>query len=669
MSKNNGSLPAQRGKGWRYLLAGLMLGAFQISILAQTSLNIADYGAKGDAVQFYVNTVKNSVVVTTTNQLSSADIGKTVEVFRVGKVTSGVNGYGINTNDYQDLIATITNVVNATNIYLNVTPQDGATSYLPQVTATGVYAVYGTDNTPAFSNVLVAAAAYTNVTVNIPNGTYLCMPVYRYWPNGLFGYAYASIVIRRGGIHFVGESQAGTVLLSRGAWQIKNTSDGTPNNGGAFRGFLFEVDAPITNDYPMSIETMTLDGGVQAGNLDVHGIECNKVDGLGWDQQHSAYLTCDDASQGGTLTHQILTNLTVIHWRGEMIKSIDLNTNGNIAIKNCLFGDGNATALNIYPSWDVRNNTFSNLLQIGEYYQQHYTNTAYFCDNYITNMTGNGLALNGGTGRNPPFVISNNVFTGLPGDAILTTPGDNITITSNQFFNVNYPIVLGAAGYQGTFCNSNITINYNTFSNAPNQGTAFQILGESATDPNRVESVQIYGNTIKGLRNLLTYGWMTNVQIFSNTVASQPNEGIDGNNVVHITRYASDALFALIQTNNFYWTPIYDQTGKTNYINYADGSRFQVVYSVNPNTVYALVETNASLIPEGAQILINNSCTANSGLGQGDFFPVYLNHSLTGNPVIMTQGQVQAFYWNKIRGGYAWMTNRMIPPLNLRTNL
>jgi hypothetical protein len=52
-----------------------------------------------------------------------------------------------------------------------------------------------------------------------------------------------------------------------------------------------------------------------------------------------------------------------------------------------------------------------------------------------------------------------------------------------------------------------------------------------------------------------------------------------------------------------------------------------------------------------------------------DFFSVYLNPNLTGDPVVLAKHQSQVFYWNKIKGGYAWMTNKIIPPLNLRTNL
>src|SRR5690242_12936018 len=104
-----------------------MFSIFQLCSQAQITFNVKDFGAKGDAVQFYVNTVSNSVVVTTTNQFSAADIGKFIEIFRVGKLTYGVNSYGVTTNDNQDLIAVVTNVVAATNLYLNVVQISGGT--------------------------------------------------------------------------------------------------------------------------------------------------------------------------------------------------------------------------------------------------------------------------------------------------------------------------------------------------------------------------------------------------------------------------------------------------------------------------------------------------------------------------------------------------------------
>jgi len=72
-----------------WTIAFLFLPRF--STQSQTIFNVTNFGAVGDAVQLYVNTIANSVVVTTSNRLSSADIGKTIEIFGVGTQSMGLN--------------------------------------------------------------------------------------------------------------------------------------------------------------------------------------------------------------------------------------------------------------------------------------------------------------------------------------------------------------------------------------------------------------------------------------------------------------------------------------------------------------------------------------------------------------------------------------------------
>jgi hypothetical protein len=57
--------------------------AFSLKIVSAPMqvLNVTNYGAIGDAVQFFVNTVSNSVVVTTTNPLPNSAIGDAIELF------------------------------------------------------------------------------------------------------------------------------------------------------------------------------------------------------------------------------------------------------------------------------------------------------------------------------------------------------------------------------------------------------------------------------------------------------------------------------------------------------------------------------------------------------------------------------------------------------------
>ena len=240
------------------LIAAITILVGGISVQAQNTLNVTNYGAVGDAVQFYVNTVSNSVVVTTTNQLSSADIGKTIEVFGAGAQTYGKDSAGNTNFGNQDIVATITNVANGTNIYI---------SQIPQATLTNAFATYGHDNATNFA-LVIAACSGTNDTISIPSGKYLLLPS----TNGA-AYGYASVWIQRGGIHFVGAGMTNTVLLSKGAWTIRS--------GLVWRGFLFEFKLPVTNDYPFSIENLTMDGGLEQGRISIQGIIPNPVDGLG----------------------------------------------------------------------------------------------------------------------------------------------------------------------------------------------------------------------------------------------------------------------------------------------------------------------------------------------------------------------------------------------------
>jgi len=136
----------------------------------------------------------------------------------------------------------------------------------------------------------------------------------------------------------------------------------------------------------------------------------------------------------------------------------------------------------------------------------------------------------------------------------------------------------------------------------------------------------VYGNTLKQPNHMVfflqTYGWTTNIHFFNNDCSSFTSDPRTFASVaVNSGLYGSP--FSLIDTNNLYYIYIYDNVGITNYISYANGSRFMVVYPFQAGTVYALTDTNASQIPPGAQILIQNA-TWNS-----NSIPVYLNSALT----------------------------------------
>jgi hypothetical protein len=610
------------------MLACLLFAGFGISVQAQNTLNVTNYGAVGDAVQFFANTVSNSVVVTTTNPVPDSAIGEAIEVFGAGAVSIAPN--------CQDMVATITNVVNGTNIYV---------SQVPQATLNNTFATYGYNNTTAFQNAIAAVGADTNDTIYIPAGTYLLLPAYR---NSLIT---CSIFLQRGGINFVGAGTNATTLLSQGAWTLVD--------GSVFRGDLVGLFSnSLTDNFPLSFSYLTMDGGVQQGNTSQHDFAASLNDGTGWDITHDAYVVV-----GGLkvcLNYTYFTNVLVQHWRGEEFKSGDGSTNGIIGIYNSTFADGNATALNIYPAWDVRSNLFVNLFQVAEYYQQYSSYPSYFEYNVITNITGNGFAINGGRGNNPPFIIQSNVFyfSANNKNGIETTPGDNVFIISNQFICANLinTIVLGAAGYQGTFDNSNIVVAANDFENAP---IMILLEGGNASDQNRVESLQVYGNTANsggggGVAALICYGWQTNVLFSSNDFS-----GVTYGTFFYSGSYGSQ--YVLVNTNNNYWSRFRDIDGlTTNYISYVGGSRYQLYAAAVPGHFYALTDTDASQIPAGAQIMINNT-TYGSG---SSAMPVYLNSSITGSPVILTNGQTGVFYWHPATK--TWSTsNKPLPPSNL----
>src|SRR5690348_252761 len=116
MTKFKSGIP--RKSLWFRTALFLLVFARTFTMEAQISLNVTNFGARGDAVQIWVNTKKNSTQLTTTNQLSTADVGKTIELFGVGSPSIGINYLGNWSTNQQDMLAVITNVVNRTNIYI-----------------------------------------------------------------------------------------------------------------------------------------------------------------------------------------------------------------------------------------------------------------------------------------------------------------------------------------------------------------------------------------------------------------------------------------------------------------------------------------------------------------------------------------------------------------------
>lgn len=133
--------------------------------ICRGDLNVTNYGAVGDAIQFYANTTSNSVIVKTTNTFTGGDIGKSIEVFGCGTVNGGINSYGTNGGN-QDIVAIITNIVNGTNLYITATAKKSLTN---------AFTTVGHDNS---TNIQAALDAATGVgtTIHIPAGSFLCLP-------------------------------------------------------------------------------------------------------------------------------------------------------------------------------------------------------------------------------------------------------------------------------------------------------------------------------------------------------------------------------------------------------------------------------------------------------------------------------------------------------------
>jgi len=587
-------------------------------------LNVTNFGAVGDAVQFFANTTSNSVLVTTTNRLPTSAIGETIEVFGAGTPTTSSNN--------QDLVTSIANVVNGTNIYV---------SQACQQTLTSTFATYGFNNQPSFQAAITAVGADTNDTIYIPAGRYLLMPTSH---SGV--YSQSAIVLQRGGINFVGAGTNLTILLSRGAWSGINSVN---------RGFLVEVYSPITNNYPVSFSYLTMDGGVQQGNTGYHGFPASLTTGAGWDITHDAFILGGNPSIN--LFQTWFTNVLVQHWRGEEFKSIDNSTNGHIGIYNCTFSDGNATALNVYPAWDVRSNLFVNLFQVAEYYQQYYSYPSYFEYNVITNITGNGFAVNGGRGNNPPFYMESNVFYLSGGNGIETEPADNLYVIGNVFTNVgNYVISfdLSAAGAQGTFYNSNIVITANT---TVNPYLFMQLGGGSGpTDLNSVMNASISNNVFissnpNGFQLITSYGgWTRNISFTGNDCSQLINYP------VYVTTAASGNPYPFVSTNNLYWfeIPVNGALGFTVQITYKSGSRYELIYPYSTNMVISLDDTNAIEMPAGAQMLFTNS-TSN-----GKVVPIFPSANTNIAPIMLPYRQTVIFFWQPWAS--AWSTNNKPPP-------
>jgi hypothetical protein len=581
------------------IACGLMILLLE-SAMAQTMLNVTNYGANGDASVLSVNIISNSSVVTTATLLSSSDIGKSIEIFGGGPLGT--------TNIHQDLLAYITNVIDSTNLYLDRVA--GSTS-------NGCYGVYGTNNAQAFQACI--GAAPSNSIINIPDGTYLIIGASNFisFKATLF-LAYPSIVISKGGLTLQGQSRANTILLGCGAWQNKGSY--------AYRGYMFECRGPVTNNGPLIFDTMTMDGGVQQGLTSYHYFPARTTDGDGWDVTHDAVV---DSGLTGFKT-KTFRNLTIRNWRGEQFKGVDTWTNGFISITNCSFSDGDATALNLPTSHNVDHCTFSNLDQIEEFSEDYVQSPSCFQNCLGTNIVGGNLVINGALSNspNPTYTIRNNVFYHNGG--VSTTPAQNLMITNNLFIatGAGSAINVGVSGYQGSAINSNIVVVGNTFSNF------FTIISVLGTGNNLLDGLLVSNNiaytSVGGASEFAGgYGWGTNM-LFVDNYAYGFGHGLDSRTLPG--QWYLDDFSNIFPTNK-----VNDTVGKTNVITYAFGGIRQQTFTTKPNSVFLIDDTHPAQIPPNAALAITH--TGN--------YPalLYFSASMSGTPIVLTNGQTVKFRW------------------------
>ncbi len=581
-------------------------GLFALADSATASIIVTNYGAKGDLLTLKgVSVVSNSTaIVCPSANFVISDINKLIEVWNAGAFRSVSN---------ETLVATITAISSPSNITVSIAAGR---------TATGLAGVYGTDNRPAFSNAVAACAVPTD-TIIIPEGNYLLIDTNRDgWTYGA-GW-HAGVILFRGGITF--EGQGNVVLTSQGGW--RNDSAGVAN-----REMLFLMLSPMTNNYPLVWKNLTLDGGTQ-GYISNHDYPAHPYDGEGWDTTHHAIAYWQVSSSVILTATNNFFDCTFRGWRGEMIISGLAIQGGFMTASNCVFYDGNATALNMNMAHDWNQCTFHSMRQVEEFYRDYTTNASIIRNCLVTNMFGGAIALNGSYYGCPTYTISNNTFVGC--GMLSTTPAVNVLAVSNNIIGGVSGVQLGSAGYQCTFnCgNSNLVFLGNYFTNVY---YAFSVQG---VGPNFVESVMVASNTFDSCTFIGGgYGWSTNIN-FQNNLSrnSTVNIGwLDGRPSLQ-GQYIKDQ-------GNQYPVHIYNAwgNGQTNLISYAYGAKAILGGS---SQLYAL-EGNLGQLPPQAQLWVTNALT--------EPLPIYLNAAMTGTPVTIMQNSAQTFYWS----GSAWTTSQV----------
>ena len=616
--------------GWLTIMA--------VSSQAQiVTLNVTNFGAVGDCADITVSVSSNSPVVITTNRFTSADVGKVMCLFGAGYyATLSTNGhfngsYGNTPTNHQDMVVTIRSVSNGTNVTI---------SSICGVTTNNILCTYGTQNMMAFSN-CIAAAPTNPTTIYIPTGNYLLIPPTaldtNYIQAGIF-YSSPTITIRRGGLHFLGDGTNLTILTGNGAWQQKGIDC-------AYRGYMFSILGPITNDTgPLIFDNMQLNGNAARNHGPYTYWPAVPTDGSGWDNSHHAFV---DSGSPPWPAYRSFTNCLFCHWHGETIYTPGGNWDGMVDVGSCTFMDGNATALNVEITHNYHNNLFSDYYQVEEFYQSWASNTCYFESNFATNIYNTGIAVCGAitNRRMSTYNIVGNTFY-MNGDPSLEiSPAQNVNFAENYIDHgwMDMP----SPGYQGNAQSSNIFIGFNTFSNM----AGLNVFADLGSPDNTLMDSQFTSNTVLSASVQTIFGqmygnWVTNVSFSYNTMPAGTGAGLISTNGTG--QYFIDDL-----SNQFPPYQQTDNTGKTNVISYGFGIR-QVVNATVANSIWVLDDTHPAQVPPGAILQITSSGS----------FPatLYSSASMSGTPIVLTNGETANYLWTN--GAWANDSSTTNPPVN-----
>ena len=588
------------------------------------TLNVVNFGARGDAVQTVASTVSNSTIVSlaSTNRLSTADVGKLIELFGVGPATSPTNN--------QDLIATIVSVSRANNVTI---------SKAASLTATNINCTYGTQNAIAFQN-CVDACQDSNDVITIPAGTYLIVSPQIFSTNFVMTGSSTlapAIILSRGGIRFVGDTPDNTVLMENGAWIL--------NNGYVQRGITIGCKGPVTNNYPLIFQNISFNGGVQVGNVRYGTGPANPITGGGWDITHDAIV---DMGEPPFHTNKFFANCSFEHWRGEMVKSVVSWTVGFIGMTNCAFYDGDGSGFNFSWTPHVINGChFSNLSMAIEFYVGKMETNCIFENNVVTN-TRIGVCLTGALTNwpSPGYAIVSNSISGWD-YGISLGPARNVQIVGNTFYGGVGGVATDSTSYQGNDINADILVENNEFTN-----TDYPI-AVCGGGPDLLDGMIVESNTAYGCANFGSgYGWSTNV-IFIGNASFQPATNrlgqLDSSQLNG--QWFIDDISDRFLANGV----IFSSAVQTNVISYCYGMR-QAVYSNIPLGVGLLDTSQPARIPPQAELVITNAGAD----------PVILYSSSSaplGSPVTLPAGNCVIYAWSN----GAWnLAPVPAPPSDLR---